>query len=151
MHPFLLSKSPLSVKLFATILLICLGLTYGSLALHIFIDTEFKPALIKEAYSLFEWIELTDITHDYLPYYAIILFFIPLTLFIFGTGYSEKLKRFFPVIIGSMIILDIGSMWAIPYVNADIFAYALFFAGNCLALCFGTLFILLMIEIWFKK
>lgn len=151
MNSFQLSKSTLSVKLFVTMLLVCLGLTYASLALHIYIDTEFKPALINEAYSLFEWIELTDITHDYLPYYAIILFSIPLGLFILGTGYSEKIKCFYPVFVGSMIILDIGSMWAIPYINASFFAYTLFLAGNFLALSFGSLFILLMLEVWIKK
>lgn len=151
MPVFQLSKSPLSVKLLVTMILICLGFTYASLALHIFIDTEFKPDLIKEAYSLFEWIELTDLTHDYLPYYAVILFFIPLSLFIFTTNYSEKLKCIFPVVVGSMIILDIGSMWAIPYIHAGIFSWTLFFAGNCLALCFGSLFVLILIETWLKK
>ncbi|NQT25883.1 hypothetical protein HQ585_11040 [candidate division KSB1 bacterium] len=146
-----LSKGPLSLKVLATMMLLGIALTYAILALHIYIDTEFKPGLIGEAYSTFEWIELTDQTHNYFPYYGIFIFAFALIIFVLGTGYSEKLKIFFSVFAPVMIVIDIGSMWAIPYIHAAIFGWVLFFAGNFLALCFGALFILTLYDIWLKK
>ena len=150
MEFFKLSKAPLSVKVLATCAMLGIAITYMVLALHIYIDTEFNPDMIGEAYSTFEWIELTDQTHDYFPYYGIYIFAFALFIFVLGTGYSEKLKIFITLFVGAMIIIDIGSMWAIPYIHAGIFKWALFFAGNFLALTFGTLFVLTLYDVWLK-
>jgi hypothetical protein len=146
-----ISEGPLSVKVLVTVMLLGIALTYCILALHIFIDTHFKPSLIKEAYKSFEWIELTDQTHKYFPYYAIYIFAFTLAAFVLGTSYSEKLKITMTLIPCTLIVLDIGSMWAIPYISADIFGWVLFFAGNFLALSFATLFILTMSDVWSLK
>lgn len=146
-----LSKGPLSVKVLVTMVLLGIAMTYAVLALHIYIDTEFKPGLIAEAYSTFEWIELTDQTHKYFPYYGIYIFAFALITFVLGTRYSEKLKIFFSIFAPTMIVIDIGSMWAIPYINAPVFGWVLFFAGNFLALSFGTIFILTLYDIWLRK
>ena len=146
-----ISQGPLSVKVLITVMLLGIALTYCILALHIYIDSQFKPALISQAYKSMEWIELTDQTHKYFPYYAIYIFAFTLAAFVLGTSYSEKLKITMTLVPCSLIVLDIGSMWAIPYISAGIFGWVLFFAGNFLALSFAVLFILTMWDIWSLK
>lgn len=146
-----IAGGPLSVKVLVTMVLLGIAITYAILALHIYIDTEFKPALISEAYNTFEWIELTDQTHKYFPYYGIYIFAFSLFIFVLGTRYSEKLKIFFSIFVPVMIVTDIGSMWAIPYISKEIFGWVLFFAGNFLALSFGTIFVLTLYDVWLKK
>ncbi len=151
MKNFRISGGPLSVKLLVTVMFVGIAITYLILVLHIYIDTEFKPAMIKEAYSTFEWIELTDQTHKYFPYYGIYIFAFTLITFVLGTSYSEKLKIIATIIPPVLIVLDIGSMWAIPYISASIFGWVLFFAGSFLALSFATLFVLTLYDVWLKK
>ena len=151
MSDFRFSTAKLSVKVMATMILLGIAITYCILALHIYIDTEFNPKLIGEAYSTFEWIELTDQTHKYFPYYGIYIFAFAIILFVMGTSYSEKLKIFLTIMPSVMIMIDIGSMWAIPYISKGIFGWVLFFAGNFLALSFASLFVLTLYDIWIKK
>lgn len=151
MKNFRLADAPLSVKVWATTVLLGIAITYMILALHIFIDTEFNPNLIGEAYSMFEWIELADLTHDYWPYYGIYIFAFALMLFVLGTSYSEKWKIILTVAPSVFVVLDIGSMWLIPYVHAGIFKWVLFFAGNFLALSFAVIFVLTLYDIWLRK
>lgn len=149
MENFRLSRSPISIKLLMTSLLCIVGLVYISFLLHIWQDTEMKPALIAKAYGSMESLELTDHTHKYLPYYALYLFAVPLIVFMF-TSFSEKIKRVMGVFPFLLIIIDIGSMWLIPYANKG-FSWVLWFAGTFLALTFLSLFILNIYDIWFKK
>lgn len=151
MTNFKISQGPLSVKLLVTVIMLGIAITYMILALHIYIDTEFNPSLIGEAYSTFEWIELTDQTHKYFPYYGIYIFAFSLIIFVLGTSYSEKLKRIVTVVPPVLIVFDIGSMWAIPYISKGIFQWVLFFAGNFLALSFATIFVLTLYDVWLKK
>jgi len=74
MGPIRLSKANFSLKLLITFAILGMCLTYSILVAHIFIDTEFQVSNIEEAYSTFDWIELVDQTHKYLPYYGIYLF-----------------------------------------------------------------------------
>jgi hypothetical protein len=151
MWNFSLSKAPMSLRILATMVILGTGITYLVLALHIFIDTEFKVSLIKEAYSTMDWIELVDHTHKYFPYYGIYIFAFTFLIFVLGTSYPEWLKVLAVVIPSSLIVLDIGSMWAIRYINVDIFSWSLFLAGNLLALSFAAIAILSLYEIWFRK
>ncbi len=151
MANFSLSKAPLSLKLLVSMALIGIGITYIILALHIFIDTSFKIYVIKEAYSTMDWTELVDHTHKYFPYYGIYIFAFALFIFVLGTSYPEWLKRLIAIVPNCLIVIDIGSMWAIRFVNADIFSWGLFLAGNLLALCFGIIFVLTMCDIWLRK
>lgn len=144
-----LSKQPISTKLLMTTLLCVVGLIYLSLLLHIWQDTELKPALIAKAYGTMESLELADHTHRYLPYYALYLFALPTILLMF-TSFSEKIKRTFAVFPFILIVIDIMSMWLIPYVNKS-FSWVLWFAGTFLALTFLALFILDIYDIWIKK
>jgi len=148
---FRLSKAPLSARLLTTMAILGMSITYMILALHIFIDTEFKVSMIKDAYSTMEWTELVDHTHKYFPYYGIYIFAFALFIFIFGTSCSEKLKRLAAVIPTILIVIDIGSMWAIRYINANIFSWALFLAGNLLALSFAAIAALSFYDIWLRK
>jgi len=150
MENFKLSKAPISMKLFMTTLLCMVGLVYLSLLLHIWQDTEMKPALIAKAYGSMESLELADHTHKYLPYYALYLLALPAALFMF-TGYSEKIKRIFAVFPFLLIIIDIGTMWLIPYVNQVFFSWVLTFAGTFLALTFLVLYLLDIYDIWIWK
>jgi len=149
MENFRLSRAPISIKLLMTSLLCVIGLTYILLLIHVWHDTEMKVSLISQAYSTMESIELTSITHTYLPYYALYLFAIPVILFMF-TSYSEKVKRIFAVLPFIFCAIDIGSMWSIPYINKG-FSLVLWLAGTCLASTFLTLYILNIYDIWFRK
>ena len=148
---FKLGNAPLSWKLLFTSAIIGMGITYLILALHIYIDTNFKVSAIKQAYSGMEWIELTDHTHKYFPYYGIYIFAFALFIFVLGTSYPEWVKRLVVIIPNSLIVLDIASMWAIPYINADIFSWGLFLAGNFLALSFAIIALLTLHDIWLRK
>jgi|WetSurMetagenome_2_1015567.scaffolds.fasta_scaffold660087_2 hypothetical protein len=149
MGDFRLSKAPVSLKLLVTSLFCIIGLTYLTLLLHIWIDTEMKVSMIAKAYGGMEYIELTDHAHTYLPYYWLFLFTIPVTLFMF-TSYRENLKRFFAVFPFVVIVGDISSMYLIPYVST-VFATVLWLAGTFLGLTFTALFLLTMYEVWIRK
>jgi hypothetical protein len=151
MELFRLSKAPLSLRILVTMAIIGTGITYIVLALHIFIDTSFKVSLIKEAYSTMDWYELVDHTHKYFPYYGIYIFAFALFIFVLGTSYPEWLKILLVVIPNTLIVIDIGSMWAIRFINADIFSWALFLAGIFLALSFATISLLSLYDIWLRK
>ena len=150
MENFRLSRAPISMKLFLTSLLCIVGLIYISLLVHIWQHTEMKPSLIAKGYGSMEAMELTEHTHKYLPYYALYLFAIPIILFMF-TSYSEKIKRIIAVFPFLLIVIDIGSMWLIPYVSQGFFSWVLLFAGTFLGLIFLLLFLLNVYDIWLKK
>lgn len=150
MENFRVSRAPISMKLLMTSLLCVVGLIYLCLLLHVWQDTELKPSLIAKAYGSMESLELADHTHKYLPYYALYLFALPVTLFMF-TSYSEKTKRIFAVLPFVLVIIDIGSMWLIPYVHQGLFSWVLWFAGTFLALNFFSLFLLNVYDIWLRK
>ena len=144
-----LRRAPISVKLLATVLLCMVGLIYLSLLGQIWQDTEMKPSLIAEGYGTMEAMELTYHSHTYLPYYALYLFALPIFLFMF-TSYSEKLKRILAVLPFALIVVDIGSMWLIPYASNG-FAVVLWLAGTCLGLIFLSIFVLNLYDIWLRK
>lgn len=148
---FRLSGAPISLKLLITMALLGMSLTYAVLATHIFIDTEYKVSLIKQAYGNMDWTELVDHTHKYFPYYGIYIFAFALFIFVLGTSYAEWLKIVMVIVTNGLIVLDIGSMWAIRFVNADIFSWGLFLAGSLLATSFTILFILIFYDVWIRK
>jgi hypothetical protein len=144
-----LSKLSFSSKMFLSSILCSIGVSYLLLLLHIWIDTQMKPAMIEKAYGAMEYIELTGQAHTYYPYYALILFFIPVGIFM-ASSYSSKLKTFFAIFPFVITFIDIGSMYAIPYIGKT-FSYVLWTAGTCLALSFCTLFILNMLDLWIRR
>lgn len=150
MENFRLSRAPLSMKIFVSILLCIVGLAYLSVIFMIWLDTNFKPSLVAEGYGEMEAMELTHHAHTYLPYYALTLFTLPLLFFMFSS-YSEKLKRVFAIYPFILIVIDIASMWLIHYAHRVIFSWTLVCAGICLALTFLTLFLLNFYDIWFRK
>jgi hypothetical protein len=149
MNGMALSKAPASLKLFATVMLLVVGLIYLVLLVHIWIDTEMKAANIAEAYGGMEYIELTDHAHTYLPYYSLFVFLLPVLIFMF-TSFGERLKRFFAVFPFVVIVIDIGSMYLIPYLWRG-FGWVLFFAGTTLGITFLFLFILNVYDLWLRK
>ena len=149
MNNFKLSKAALSTKLLVTSLLCIIELIYLVLVVHIWIDTELKPSMVAEAYGYMEYIELTDHAHFYLPYYAFFIFAIPLTIFML-TSYSEKVKCFFAVFPFLVIVVDIASMYLIPYLWTG-FAMVLWLAGTCLGTTLFILFILIMYDVWLRR
>lgn len=151
MEPINIFKEKLSLKLLVTFAILGMCLTYSILVAHIYIDTEFQVSNIEEAYSTFDWIELVDQSHKYLPYYGIYLFAFALLIFVIGTGYPEWLKITAVIIPNCLIFLDIGSMWAIRYVHAGIFSWTLFFAGTLLGLSFAAIIVLSLYDIWLRK
>ena len=144
-----LSNSPISVKLLVTSLICVIGLTYLSLVVHIFIDTEMRPSMVAESYGGMEYIELTDHAHYYLPYYAMFLFAIPIAVFMF-TSYSEKVKSFLAVFPFIVIVIDIASMYLIPYLWTG-FAMVLWLAGTCLGTTLFIVFLLTLYDVWLRK
>lgn len=145
-----LSKLPTRIKLLASALLCVIGLIYIILVVNIWIDTELKPSIIIEAYGDMEYIELTANAHIDLPHYSLFIFAIPVFLFMFSS-YSDKLKCFMAIFPFVMIIIDVGSMYLIPYLNKVFFSYTLWLAGTCLAITFLLLFIFIQYDMWFKK
>ena len=126
-----------------------IGLTYLVLVVHIWIDTEFKPSLVAESYGYMEYIELTDHAHFYLPYYWLFIFALPITIFML-TSYSEMLKCFFAVFPFIIVVIDIASMYLIPYLWKG-FAMVLWLAGTCLGTTLFILFILIMYDVWLRR
>lgn len=149
MNDMALSKAPTSLKLLATVILLFVGLVYLTLLVHIWIDTEMKVANIAEAYGGMEYIELTDHAHTYLPYYGLFIFLLPVLVFMF-TSFGEGLKRFFAVFPFVVIVIDISSMYLMPYLSLG-FAWVLFFAGSVLGTVFLLLFILNLYDLWLRK
>ncbi|HDY87015.1 MAG TPA: hypothetical protein ENH82_02740 [bacterium] len=140
MDSYKLTNAPISIKLLATSLFCVIGLIYLILVVHIWIDTEMKPSMVAEAYGGMEYIELTDHAHFYLPYYALFIFAIPIAIFML-TSYNEIIKSFFGVLPFLVIIVDIASMYLIPYLWSG-FAMVLWLAGTCLGLSLLALFII---------
>jgi len=149
MENFRLSTASVSTKLLVTSLLCIIGLIYLVLVVHIWIDTELKPSMVAEAYGYMEYIELTDHAHYYLPYYALFIFAIPVTLLML-TSYSEIIKIFFAVFPFVVIVIDIASMYLIPYLWTG-FAMVLWLAGTCLGTSLFILFLMIMYDVWLKK
>lgn len=149
MDNFRLSKAPLSMKLLFTSLLCIVGLIYISLLLNIYLVTNMKVAMISEGYGSMEITELAEHAQQFLPFYVIFLFTLPTLLFMF-TSYSEKLKRVLAIFPFVVIVIDISSMWLIPYVSKS-FSYVLWLAGTILATTFLLLFLLNMYDIWLRK
>ncbi len=127
-----------------------LGLIYLSLLLHIWQDTQMKPALVAQGYASMETLELADHTHKYLPYYVIYLFAIPTGLFML-TSFPEKVKRVLAVLPFVLIGIDVTSMWLIPYLSKMLFAWVLWFAGSFLSMTFFVLFVLNLYDVWLRK
>lgn len=144
-----LSSQPLSVRLFASVLLCAIGLTYITLLMHVYIDTEMKPSMVADAYKSMEYIELTTGAHEYLPYYIFFIFAPAAAIFMF-TSYTEGWKRFFAVAPFLVIAGDIASMYLIHYVS-PVFGYVLWAAGTCLAFMFLTLYLMTMYDIWLRR
>ena len=144
-----LASAPLSAKLLVTSILCVIGLVYLTLVVHIWIDTDLKPSLVAESYGYMEYIELTDHAHFYFPYYAFLLG-IPVALFMF-TSYKEMWKIFFAVVPFCVIIVDISSMYLIPYVWAIGFAWVLWMAGTCLGTMLFILYLAILYDVWLKK
>lgn len=149
MDSYKLTNAPISIKLLATSLFCVIGLIYLILVVHIWIDTEMKPSMVAEAYGGMEYIELTDHAHFYLPYYALFIFAIPIAIFML-TSYNEIIKSFFGVLPFLVIIVDIASMYLIPYLWSG-FAMVLWLAGTCLGLSLLALFVMTMYDIWLRK
>ena len=150
MDKFRLSEVPKHFKLLISSLLCIIGLVYIVLIVNIWIDTELRPSIIIEAYGDMEYIELSANAHIDLPHYSLFIFALPVFLFMFSS-YSDKLKRFLAVFPFVMIIVDVGSMYLIPYLNKVFFSYSLWLAGTCLAITFLFLFIFIQYDMWFKK
>ncbi|MFC1476529.1 hypothetical protein ACFL5S_01035 [Fibrobacterota bacterium] len=145
-----LSELPKHFKLLISSLLCIIGLVYIVLIVNIWIDTELRPSIIIEAYGDMEYIELSANAHIDLPHYALFILALPVLLFMFSS-YSDKLKRFLAVFPFVMVIVDVGSMYLIPYLNKVFFSYTLWLAGTCLAVTFLLLFIFIQYDMWFKK
>ena len=158
MNVFRIGTAPLSAKLMMTVLLCMIGLTYIAFLLPIYYDTEMKPSIVEMVYHHEgEWKTLLD-THpeltvhveEYLPYYTLYLLAAPTIIFMFSS-YSEKLKRVLAVLPSLFIVLDIGSMWMIPFYSKTFFTYLLCIAGMLIATSFLVLFLLNIFDIWLKK
>jgi len=144
-----LSTASISTKLLVTSLMCITGLIYLTLVVHIWIDTELKPSLVAEAYGFMEYIELTDHAHFYLPYYALFLFAIPVSVLMLSS-YGEGVKRFFAVFPFVVIVIDIASMYLIPYLWTG-FAMVLWLAGTCLGTSLFILILMILYDVWLRK
>lgn len=142
-----IKEMPLSVKLFVSLILCVVGLSYLTLLGSIWIDTEMKISMIIEGYGSFEVIELIEHSFKYI-FWFICTFIITVSIFLL-TSYPDKLKRVFAVLVPLFIVSDIGSMWLIGY--CSFFAWQLYVSGLTLASCFLAMFLLIQYDLWLKK
>ncbi len=149
MEKFKLSTASISTKLLVTSLLCIVGLTYLLLVVHIWIDTELKPSLVAEAYGGMEYIELTDHAHYYMPYYGLWVLAIPVTLLLL-TSFSERVKIFFASFPFIVTVIDILSMYLIPYLWLG-FAYVLWIAGTCIGTSLFIVTLMVLYDTWLRK
>ena len=148
MKEFKLKEAPASVRWFVSLVLCVMGLSYLTLLAGIWFDTNMKIAQIMEGYSSFAAMELVNHCHEY--FFWFLFHFITVMTIFFFTSYSEKIKRFFAVLVPVFIVSDIGSMWLIRYV-AKGFAWQLFISGLVLAITFLSLFLLIQYDLWLKR
>jgi hypothetical protein len=142
-----LKDMPPSMRLFMSLLLCVIGLSYLTLLGSIWIDTEMRISNVIEGYGSFEFIELIEHSFKYI-FWFMGTFAITVFMFLF-TSYPEKLKGFFAMAVPLFIISDIGSMWLIRY--SSFFAWQLYASGLILATCFLTMFSLIQYDLWLKK
>jgi hypothetical protein len=142
-----LCATPRSFRLFVSLMLCVVSLSYLALLSGIAFDTEMKVGLIIEAYQTFDTIELIEHTIKYLPLY-IGVFGVTLFLFMF-TSYPEKMKRMFACLVPMAIVSDVASMWLIRY--NTFFGWQLFVSGLVLAFSFLTLFLLIQRDLWIRR
>ncbi len=147
MREIRLREAALSVRLFISLLLCVMGLSYLTLLGGIWIDTELKVSYVIEGYGSFESIELIEQSFKYI-FWFICTFTITVSLLLM-TSYPEKLKRCFAVVVPLFIISDTGSMWLVRY--CSFFAWQLYASGMVLATCFFVMFLLIQYDLWLKK
>lgn len=125
-------------------MLCLLGVNYFLLLAQIRLDTGMNIVGILQAYRGFDPTELIEHSAKYLFWFlgtfgaAGFLFLI--------TSYSDKIKKFFAIIVPLTIASDIASMWLIRY--HDWFAWQLFGSGFVLASSFLIMFCLIQHELW---
>lgn len=149
MEYFKLKNADLNIKLFVTLFLCIMGLSYLTLIMSIAVDTGMKVTLIKECYAGFGFSELVEQAHKYIFWF--LLTFSPVIALFLGTGFPAKLKTLFVVAPMLLIISDIGSMWLIHYANPEWFCWQLYFSGLFLAVMFLLMFLLINYDIWLRK
>lgn len=149
MNNFRLKNLPLSTRLFISLFLCLTGLSYITLLLHIWVDTQMKVSMVMESYGTFEFSELAEHAHRYIFWF--ILTFAPTVAVFLATSFSEKLKRFFAIVPMLLIVSDIGSMWLIRYWSKVWFSWQLYLSGLFLAGLFLLMFILINYDLWLKK
>lgn len=142
-----LKDMSLSIRLFVSLMLCVIGLSYLTFLGNIWIDTEMKIAFVIEGYGSFEFMELIEHSFKYI-FWFIGTFTVVASLFLLSS-YPEKIKRFFAVLVPLFIISDVGSMWLIRY--ASFFAWQLYVSGLILAVSFLVMFVLIQCDLWLKK
>ena len=106
-------EMPLSVRVFAGLLLCVAALGYLTFLGSIWIDTGMRIGNVIEGYGSFEAIELTHHSFKYI-FWFMGTFAVADLVFLL-TSWPERLKRFFAVSAPLLIVSDIGSMWLIRY------------------------------------
>lgn len=149
MNNFRIKDSALSTKVFISLFLCLMGLSYITLLLHIYVDTNLQVEVVKEAYSTFEFSELVDQAHRYIFWFILTL--APVVAIFLATSFGEKIKMFFAVMPMLLIISDIGSMWLIRYASKEWFSWQLYLSGMALAGLFLSMFLLINYDLWLKK
>ena len=142
-----LKNIPHSMRLFLSLMLCLVGLSYLTLLAGIWIDTEMKMVNIIEGYRTFEFIELVQHSFRYI-FWFIGIFGITVSLFLLSS-FPERGKKFVAVAVPLWIISDIGSMWLIRY--SDFFAGQLYVSGVMLAAGFLAMFSFIQRDLWFSK
>lgn len=141
---FLLSRLPLSARLFVSLMLCVAGLCYAAFLGQIWVDTEMRVDLIIEGYGLMSAMEL--VTHSFRYLFWFVSLFSALTGLLFAAAYSERVKLIFAAGVPALIFLDIASAWLIRF--HSLFAYVLYGCGLLLAVSFLALFVLIQRALW---
>ncbi len=179
MTDFRIRNAPLSIKLFVSLMLCVLALSYLPLLAGIWNDTELKITNVIQAYGGkleskedaeneeedefgfgdedeygYEeeeepFLNVERIDESFKYMHWFLATFVMSISVMMMTSWPEKLKIVFAIVPPVFIVSDIGSMWVIRYSN--FFAYQLYASGTVLATAFFVMFWLIQYDIWLKK
>lgn len=147
-HPFFLGRLPPSFKLLITLCFSVYGLVHIGALINVYIQTRVVYPSVAEYFFYMPIQKLTGITHAHLFGHAT-MYVLTAIAFMF-TRASERIK--IPVIAAAFLgaPFDIYSWWLIKYLGAK---YEILSAvsGAAISSAFLTMYIFVMLELWFRK
>lgn len=147
-HSFFLGRLPPSFKLLITLYFSVYGLVHIGALINVYVQTRIVYPSVAEYFFYMPIQKLTGITHAHLFGHAT-MYALTAIAFMF-TRASERIK--IPVIAAAFLgaPFDIYSWWLIKYLGAK-YEILSAFSGGAISIAFLTMYIFVMLELWFRK